>query len=53
MRDEFEVEHCGKGDEDDEDGDEEAGCHPRGFVRYRVELHPAQNRNLNQEQQNA
>ena len=53
MRDEFEVEQSREGDKDAKDWDEEAGCHPRRLVRYRVELHPAQDCNLNQKQQNA
>ena len=52
VRDELEVEHGGEGDEDDEDGNEEARGDPGSLLRDRVELHPAENGDLNQEEQN-
>jgi hypothetical protein len=53
VRDELEVKHCRKGDEDDKDWDEKTCCHPRSLVRYCVEFHPAQDGYFNQKQQNA
>ena len=52
VRDELEVEHGGEGDEDDEDGNEEARGDPGSLLRDRVELHPAEDGDLNQEEQN-
>ena len=51
VSDEFAVEHDGECDEDDHDGNEEASGHPCRRVRFIVQLHPAQNRELNEKQQ--
>jgi hypothetical protein len=51
VRNELQVEHGGKGDEDDEDGDQESRGDPGGVVRNGVELHPAQDGDFNQKQE--
>ena len=53
MRDELEVEHGGECDEDDEYRDQQTRRDPGRLVGDGVELHPTQNRDFDEEQQNS